>query len=360
MIRCRNKKLRALLSGILCLSSFYVMQTILQLYVFHPGVFRTNFSVSQHASFREVFKNNTRTFNGIDRNNSEANVYRWKDNQWKRIPGFCSQPEKFLSTTLKTAIGKMKMYIHDVAKDIHVSGSIKRTGLWDSPGVYSMISRLKRQPGMGLIDIGSQLGTFSLVAAMMGRDVVSIDPLVENVVRLCKTVQEGNVTSKVTILFSALSAKRKLVTFKRLPNNIGGTHISDVREPITDVNVDDDYNKNFINTVLLDDILPFVNFSKAFIKIDVEGHEYEALKEGRQFFANIDVFGVLMEWFQIRTSKRGFQLRNLMTSFNFRAEDPQLRGRLDQSKPASWPSDILWLKKDAFAARPAIKPRVLL
>ncbi|XP_046365925.1 uncharacterized protein LOC124141816 [Haliotis rufescens] len=354
MIRCGNKKVRALLSGSLCVSSLYTIQTLLQLNVFHLETFRSNSLVSSPASFIEVVNNSTRTFNGIVRNNSEANVYRWKNNKWERIPGFCSKPEKFLATTLKTSIGKMKMYIHDVAKDIHVSGSIKRTGLWDSPGVYSMVSRLKRQPGMGLIDIGAQLGTFSLVAAMMGRDVVSVDPLVENVLRLCKTVQEGHITSRVTILFSALSAKRKIVTFQRLPNNIGGTHISDVLKPNIDVNMDDDYNKNYVNTVLFDDILPFVNFSKAFIKIDVEGHEYEALKEARKFFANIDVFGILMEWFQIRTNKRGFQVKELMSSLNFRAEDPMLRGRLDQSKPASWPSDILWLKKDAFAARPTI------
>ncbi|XP_046381292.2 uncharacterized protein LOC124152409 [Haliotis rufescens] len=273
----------------------------------------------------------------------ETGVYRWKQGKWVLIPGFCSAVNKFSSAQLRTPVGTIKMYIHNVKDDIHVSGSIQRSGMWESPGVNTMISILRDSADMGVLDLGSQLGTYSLTAALMGRRVVAVDPLVENVMRLCATAQEAKLADRITILFAALSDDYRTVTFKREKANIGGTVIKQVPNATFDIN--DNYNPDFISTVRLDDILQFVDFPKAFIKVDVENHEYEVLKEGKQLFSKIDIRDIMMEWFQIKRTPNGPKIRDFLVNKNFK---PMTMSRVRTLSPASyitWPNDILWVKQ---------------
>ncbi|XP_067664188.1 uncharacterized protein [Haliotis asinina] len=273
----------------------------------------------------------------------ETRVYRWKHGKWVRVPRFCSAVKGLKSAQLRSSVGTLQMYIHDVKDDIHVSGSIQRSGMWESPGVHAMISVLRDNPGMGMLDLGSQLGTYSLTAALMGRHVVAVDPLVENVLRLCATTHEAKLTDRITILFAALSDDYKTVTFQRKEGNIGGTFIKHVRNTTFDIN--DNYNPNFISTVRLDDVLQFVDFPKAFIKIDVENQEYEVLKEGKQLFSKVDVRNILMEWFQIKTTANAPKLRDFLVNRTFQPMWMNRVSQLPHSRYLVWPNDVMWVKQ---------------
>ncbi|XP_046558313.1 uncharacterized protein LOC124267436 [Haliotis rubra] len=273
----------------------------------------------------------------------ETGVYRWKRGKWVRIPGFCSAVKGLKFAQLRSSAGTIKMYIHDVKDDVHVSGSIQRSGMWESGGVQTMISTLRDNPDMGMLDLGSQLGTYSLTAALMGRHVVAVDPLVENVLRLCATAQEAKLADRITILFAALSDDYKTVTFKRQKANIGGTVIKHV--PNTTFDINDNYNPNFISTVRLDDVLQFVDFPKAFVKIDVENHEYEVLKEGTQLFSKVDVRNILMEWFQIKKTANAPKLRDFLVNKAFKPMWMNRVRQLPHSSYVSWPNDVMWVKQ---------------
>jgi len=57
----------------------------------------------------------------------------------------------------------------------------------------------------GLLDVGSQLGAYTLTAAKMGWPAMAVDPLLKNVKRLCRSATEGGLADKVdkALLFPA-------------------------------------------------------------------------------------------------------------------------------------------------------------
>lgn len=61
---------------------------------------------------------------------------------------------------------------------------------------------------------------------------------------------------------------------------------------------------------MMDDIVKYLPFKKAVMKIDVEGEETRAFYEAEQLLTKIDVVGILMEWVHVkkRTDERSLKL----------------------------------------------------
>ena len=65
--------------------------------------------------------------------------------------------------------------IHPVQKDIHVSGSIKRNGMWEGHVVSVFQRLLQKDPALAVIDIGANIGLYSLLGTMLNRPVVAVE-----------------------------------------------------------------------------------------------------------------------------------------------------------------------------------------
>lgn len=55
---------------------------------------------------------------------------------------------------------------------------------------------------MGLVDIGANIGVYTLTAASLGRDVLAVDILDTNILLLQNSLQLGNFSSLVTVFFN--------------------------------------------------------------------------------------------------------------------------------------------------------------
>ncbi|XP_071096826.1 uncharacterized protein [Haliotis cracherodii] len=277
--------------------------------------------------------------------NGKARVYTWNGYKWTKLPEFCSFMETRNCHRLITPSGDSPIFLHDIKDDIWISGYIAKTGLWEPQNLNVILEQLRLDSKMGFIDLGSHVGAFSLSVAKAGRQVVSVDPLPSNIRNLCQSVEYGQLSAQITLLFNALSNTRQGVTFSFTPGNIAATEIRKSGNS-EDMSVSGFCRRPLIShSVTLDDILPFVKFDKAFMKIDVESMEFEVISGGRKLFNQIDVRGILMEWEHTKDSPKAPKLINLLQGMGYRAFSPFDQGhQLLVNDYKNWTYDVIWLK----------------
>ncbi|XP_050410822.1 uncharacterized protein LOC126825275 [Patella vulgata] len=301
----------------------------------------TNFQSPQPLNHIEYIDNFDKPVN-----KDQAHILRWVNKKWKRLSNYCGGNYKFLKATLKGPSGETPIFVHELTDDASVSGTLFRNGMWDPDNVNLVHKYLLENPEMALIDLGAHVGTFSLMAAKLGRQVLSVDPLRENILRLCKSIEAGGLTDKITVFFTALSNTYSQFTFQRDHANIGGTRLSDKKVSIA-IN-ESVIDSGVINTVHLDDLLPLVNFKRAFLKIDVEEHELQVLEAGIHFLDTVDVPYILMEWFWHKKllGQFGQGIIEFMTVRDYKPYTPLISEetllRLEDYR--HWPIDVLWKK----------------
>ena len=275
----------------------------------------------------------------LNMNPEKCRIIQWTGERWVSLPHYCDGDYQFEKATLKTSFGSTPIFIHNITDDRHVSGHLKRYGMWDSQNVNAVVDEMKKDPSIQFLDLGAQLGTHTLVVSLLGRNVVAVDPLQANVLRLCKSLRAGRFKNNVTVVFNALSDDHRKISFILDKGNLGGTRITSRGATLNESIAN---RGDSLYTVLLDELLPFVNFKKAFMKIDVETHELEVIKGGMKFFREVNITGILMEWMFHR--KDGQELKVLMHNLGFRPFDSHRKSRLNETRHDNWPDDVLWLK----------------
>ncbi|XP_067661754.1 uncharacterized protein [Haliotis asinina] len=271
-----------------------------------------------------------------------ASVYTWNGYKWKRLPDFCSYMETKNCHRLVSPSGDTPIFLHDVKDDIWISGYIAKTGLWEPQNLNVILEQLRLDSNMGFIDLGSHVGAFSLSVAKAGRQVISVDPLPSNIRNLCQSVEYGQLSAQITLILNALSNTRQDVTFSFTSGNIAAT---EMRTP-KDTSVSGFCKRPLIaHSLTLDDILPFVKFDRAFMKIDVESMEFEVISGGKKLFNQIDVKGILMEWEHTKESPKATKLIDLLQGMGYKAFSPFNQGHpLLVSEYKNWTYDVIWLK----------------
>ena len=90
-------------------------------------------------------------------------------------------------------------------RDVYVTISIIKTGIWESLIVKKYQLTLLKRSDIKVLDIGSHVGMYSLIAAQMGHDVVAVEPNAESVDRLRRAAALGNSTERITILDNSVT-----------------------------------------------------------------------------------------------------------------------------------------------------------
>ncbi|XP_071112329.1 uncharacterized protein [Haliotis cracherodii] len=272
----------------------------------------------------------------------KTQVYRFNGSQMQKLHEFCTWTVHLDCVPLRTSSGAIPIHIHDVVVDRFVSKTLKEVGTWEPENIDLIGSELNKDPELGFMDLGSHVGAYSLSVAKFGRKVVSVDPLIENVQRLCKSIQKGGYTDRMTIIFNPLGANNSLVNFKREVDNVGGTNVvaSSGSSPASPCEESAD---SF--TITLDDTLPYLPFKKAVIKMDIQEYEYYVISGAKRFFKEIDVPAILMEWVLMKSDVNGNRLVDLLLSLNYSAYEPRIGGeKLDPKLFKTWPYDVIWKK----------------
>jgi len=110
--------------------------------------------------------------------------------------------EKEQFECLKLNIKPLTMVcLHNLDVDVHVSQHIHDVGIWEPYIVRMYQNLLFTEPDLGVYDIGSHIGQYTLLAAVMGHKVVAVDPYVPNLVRIRRAMKLNNLTSDQVIIF---------------------------------------------------------------------------------------------------------------------------------------------------------------
>ena len=102
-------------------------------------------------------------------------------------------------------------------------------------------------------------------------------------------------------------------------------------------------------SIMLSDIIPYVNFTRAYMKIDIEGFEHRALVRLPDLLRMVEIPIIQMEW---RLLQRNYQLDKLSEQFvhqlGFLGYKPYHRNghKLDINLRGTWTaSTMLWMTK---------------
>ncbi|XP_046363561.2 uncharacterized protein LOC124140191 [Haliotis rufescens] len=267
-------------------------------------------------------------------------VIKHKDGKWM-FDNACETNESFTKTKLHTPTGDTNIFLYPPQQDVWVSGFIWREGKWELDLVDIMHNILKQHPGWIFMDVGANIGVYSVSLAKAGREVIAIEPLATNVKRLCRSLKEGQFEGVVHLIKNAVSDSRRPITLGGMPSNVGGTYIKDVADESADS------VKESEQTILLDDLAHVLHGRTVIMKMDIEKHEARALKGGTNFFRLVDVRYLLMEF---NTEKQQgdsvkWVVQFLQEHHMVAVKPGNFSHTYDPAKLLDWPSDVMWIKE---------------
>ncbi|PVD26840.1 hypothetical protein C0Q70_11987 [Pomacea canaliculata] len=189
------------------------------------------------------------------------------------------------------------------------------------------------------VDLGSNIGVFTLTAAMAGYEVLAVDALRETLQLMVTSLHLAGVTSRVTVLNNAISDVREVVSMEIDRSNMGGSKVK--QDSWVNQNSSDDDNVNSIN---MNDLIPYVRSRRAVVKMDIEGFEERALWSASEFFEKIDVYSVLMEWSFHRGDSGPPIIRFMSRRGMLPYSDTNKSEALDPVSYKTWPDDVVFIR----------------
>ncbi|XP_060070150.1 uncharacterized protein LOC132550149 [Ylistrum balloti] len=286
-------------------------------------------------------------FHSYTRMNVTVYTKQSLNGSWTLDQPICCSVPVFRSAKLRTKAGPVDIYIHDPRKDTWVSAALTRVETWEQNTTELISKILQAEADAALLDIGANIGVYTLTAAKLGFKVIAVEPLKINVQRICSSIHAGNFTKNVTIVRGALSNILQKVNLGIVVNNVGGSFVLQGKnaKKAKSTLVTGKY-QDIVWTSRLDDILqlPGIDFKKIIIKMDVEGYENKVLNGGQCFFDRVKVPAVLMEWNYHKNSLSGKDILDFFKKRNYTAYDPMKTMKLDVTYSNQWPADIIWIK----------------
>ena len=178
--------------------------------------------------------------------------------------------------------------LHPKNIDIHVSGTIYRNSVWENDK-FMFLDSLNANT---FVDIGANIGVFTLQALHRGYNVVAVEGADLNIQRLCSSIIRNKF--KNIKLYKAVVWDDDIGTlnFKSPKENAGGTHV-DMNNKNTGVQKDTGVKKVLLDTVIY-------GLTDYVMKIDIEAAECRAFKS--HFFQH-PAKGLAMEWGNLKNNK---------------------------------------------------------
>ena len=90
--------------------------------------------------------------------------------------------------------------IYNIAVDKWISGRIHNEGGWEKNEVGAVLKWVEDDPDMGFIDIGANVGMYTLTLATAGHQVVSLEPGVQHLMRVHRSVELGDLHDRITLV----------------------------------------------------------------------------------------------------------------------------------------------------------------
>ena len=245
-------------------------------------------------------------------------------------------------------IPKTPICIYDPQTDVYVSKEIKINHIWEGHIVSQIQSILRAHPGIGLIDVGANIGQYTLIAANMGHRVLAVEPWIENLRRFNKAINIAGLSDKIRILQNAVSNRRTSRCLVMNANNQG-----DIRVSRYNSTGPSRKNCSLTHTILLDDLVEHIPFTEALLKVDIQGYEQLAFLHVDKLLDKIYIPYIFIEWVLMREiwiSRFHSSLDKAMVSRmvallirrEYRAFSAGSGRELDSKYWHGWPEDVVW------------------
>jgi FkbM family methyltransferase len=238
--------------------------------------------------------------------------------------------------------------LHETTKDIYVSNSFRDTNsIWEEEGVTRILQLLIRHPHLDFIDIGANIGTYTMYVAALGRFVLAIDCFAPNLNRIHRAIQLSNVANRVVLIQNALfTHSGQLVRLSNVQTNIGGQELDVSQNQTTNQSAIN--NPYIVKTIKFDELAPILisrGIRGAIMKMDIEGSESFVVESGSVIFDLLEIPYIQMEWIKVRHYPQ--RVKVIFDFFAKRNYDPQTFScqLLDRTQNRTWPGDMCWIKR---------------
>ena len=220
---------------------------------------------------------------------------------------FCQNQILFNNAILEAKIKTVKIDFENIyfnmlvykENDI-VSNQISEKGFWEaretrnflfSLSYYSQKKNISKNH-IYILDIGANIGWFSLFFGKKGYKIISFEPSFSNYYILLKNFCM-NKEINITIINSGLDNVTKNSSLYHPLYNIGNAYTYDAAKKLNLKN----YIKEDIKFSKLSDYIPYLsNKNLALIKLDIEGCEGKALEGGIDLIIKYHIPFIFMEW----------------------------------------------------------------
>ena len=239
--------------------------------------------------------------------------------------------------------------IHPVYNDMYISHDLVETGLWEQHVLFDFVDTMQRDPALGVIDLGANIGVYTLVGAAMGRRVVAVEPFMANIVRLHAASQRAGTSSQITLLHNGVSNCHGNSTIRPNGSNQGDVRIQKGVSPCVGS------CPETISMITLDDIVDLLPFQRAVIKIDIQGYEHLAFQHAQNLLNALFIPCIYMEWTEMKKhqnlngtpSKDNFHviaMLKLLYSYQYVPYTLDIDGAMNlrSREWGAWPDDIVW------------------
>lgn len=207
------------------------------------------------------------------------------------------------------------IYVYPDETDQYISRDILKMGSYEDYNVETIIKYMEKFPDAVFLDLGANIGSFSIPIAALGYRVIAVECLRSSVMRLCASMEAAKVTDKMTIVYNVMNDKHEKVSLKTETGNIGMTYVVNMTS-----------GSEPIDTILLDDLLEVFNLQQVIMKMDVHQYEDIVLNGGQMFFKKVKVEAVLMEFVHHqddRYDNDGKFIVNFMSLHGMEADVPE-------------------------------------
>jgi FkbM family methyltransferase len=172
-------------------------------------------------------------------------------------------------------------------KEEYITRSILENGYWEKHS-SELVHEILKKNRLLFVDIGANIGYYSLLAASIGIKCIAFEPIKKNYRIFEKSIKDNNFQYLIKLYKVALGEEHKMVEFNIITRNMGSATMYDFIDKM-----EADYKEN-VMLFLADDLLLPIE-QEMFIKMDVENMEVNVIKGMIQTLSKGRVKYLLME-----------------------------------------------------------------
>lgn len=139
--------------------------------------------------------------------------------------------------------------------------------------VYFPFPKFKLEKDMTVVDLGADVGVFSVLAGLIAKKVISLEPRSESLEKIRKNAEQNNCLDKIKIIWGMIGPNSGMVADPNISQKIFGSK----KPPV--LTMQDLFEKHDLKRI-------------DFLKIDIEGSEFDLFKDNLNWLSEVDLIAM--------------------------------------------------------------------